>query len=90
MDKKYLIVNPKNGLCNQLASISIGIIFGIITKRDIIFKSFQLDYKNFENVCSFESVIDIDHLQTIINKKGLNINIYSNILHIKYHIILSN
>jgi len=78
MDKKYLIVNPKNGLCNQLASISIGIIFGIITKRDIIFKSFQLDYKNFENVCSFDSVINVNHLQSIINKKNLSINIYSN------------
>ena len=77
--KKYLIISPKNGLCNQLASISIGIILGLIMNRDIIFKSFQIDYKNFENVCSFDSIIDIEHLNNILKNKKLNINIYSNI-----------
>ena len=76
---KYLIISPKNGLCNQLASISIGIILGLIVNRDIIFKSFQIDYKNFENVCSFDSIIDIEHLNNILKKKNLDINVYSNI-----------
>jgi hypothetical protein len=78
MNKKYLIVNPKNGLCNQLSCISIGIIFGLLTNRDVIFKSFQIDYKDFENVCSFDSIIDISHIQNILNYKRLNIHIYSN------------
>jgi hypothetical protein len=79
MNKKFLIVNPKNGLCNQLASISIGIILGIISNRNVIFKSFQIDYKNFENVCPFDSIIDIKHLKSIIDNKKLNINIQSDI-----------
>ena len=41
MDNKYLIIRPKYGLCNQIYSISKGIIFGIISNRDIIF-SFSL------------------------------------------------
>lgn len=79
MEKKFIIINPKNGLCNQLNSISIGIILGLISKRDVIFSSFQLDYKNIDNKCFFNSVIDIDYIQQIINEKGYNIKIYSDI-----------
>jgi hypothetical protein len=86
---KYLIINPKNGLCNQLASISIGIILGLITNRDIIFKSFQIDYKNFDNICSFDSIIDIENIKNIIKNKNLNINVYSN-MNIKGKKIITN
>ena len=63
MRDRYLIVRPKYGLCNQLFSISKGIIFGLISDRDVIFNSFQLDYKNDNNTCDFHDVIDIIHLQ---------------------------
>jgi hypothetical protein len=75
---KYLIVRPKYGLCNQLYSISKGIIFGLISSRDVIFSNFQMDYRIENNTCNFENIIDIEHLQNIIDKKNLNINIQSN------------
>jgi hypothetical protein len=75
---KYLIVRPKYGLCNQLYSISKGIIFGLISSRDVIFSNFQMDYRMENNTCNFENIIDIEHLQNIIDKKNLNINIQSN------------
>lgn len=78
MKKNYLIIHPKNGLCNQLQSISKGIILGIISNRDIIFKCFQLDYKNFDNLCPFDTIIDIKNLQKKLNMKNINVNIDSN------------
>jgi hypothetical protein len=78
MNKKYLIIQPKNGLCNQLYSISRGVVLGLISKRDVIFKSFQLDYKNIENTCPFDAIINIDHIQNKLNEKNININIISN------------
>jgi hypothetical protein len=77
MEKKFLIICPKNGLCNQLNSISIGIILGLISKRDIIFSSFQLDYKNINNICPFDSVIDINHIQQKLIEKNIEIKLYS-------------
>lgn len=79
MEKKYLIITPKNGLCNQLSSISIGIVLGLISNRDVIFKSFQLDYKNINNVCKFDQVIDIINLQKKLINNGIKIRIYSDI-----------
>ena len=78
MANKYLVVRPKYGLCNQLYSISKGIIFGILTKRDIIFSNFQMDFRYEDNLCNFEDVIDIIHLQNILNDKHINIKILSN------------
>ena len=77
MRDRYLIVRPKYGLCNQLFSISKGIIFGLISDRDVIFSSFQLDYKNENNTCDFHDVIDIIHLQALLNSFNINIKIYS-------------
>lgn len=76
---KYLVISPKYGLCNQLLSISIGIICGIISNRDIIFKGFQLDYRSNENMCNFNEIIDIDYLQNIINNSLFKIRLYSNL-----------
>ena len=75
MERNFLIVRPKYGLCNQLLAISKSIIFAIISNRDIIYHSFQLDYRNTENICNFHDVIDIDHLQKIMN--NISIKIYS-------------
>jgi hypothetical protein len=75
--KKYLIIRPKYGLCNQLLSISKGIIIGEIIKRDIIFIGFQIDYRNESNICNFKDIIDIEHLKTIIKEMNLNVNIDS-------------
>jgi hypothetical protein len=76
-NKKFLIIRPKYGLCNQLLSISKGIIFGIISNRDVIYSNFQLDYRHENNVCEFHDIIDIEHLQKILINLGLNIKIYS-------------
>ena len=78
INKKFLIVRPKYGLCNQIYSISKGIIFGMITNRDIIFSKFQLDYRDENNSCSFHEIINIDNLKNILNKYNIKINIYSN------------
>jgi hypothetical protein len=77
MKNKYLIVTPKYGLCNQLMAISKGIILGIITNRNIIFKNFQLDYRNNENRCDFDEIIDIEYLKKILIKYNISINIDS-------------
>ena len=74
MNQNFLIIHPKYGLCNQLLAISKSIIFGLITKRDIIFRSFQMDYRDINNTCDFHDIIDIEFLETIIK----NIKIYSN------------
>lgn len=79
MNRKFLIIKPKYGLCNQLLSISKGIVYGIISKRDVIYHSFQLDYRDENNVCEFSDIIDIEHLQGIIKKINIDINIESNI-----------
>jgi hypothetical protein len=75
---KYLIVRPKYGLCNQLYSISKGIIFGIISNRNVIFSNFQMDYRDENKMCNFEDIIDIVHIQEVINNKNLKIKIFSN------------
>jgi hypothetical protein len=77
--KKFLIIRPKYGLCNQLYSISKGIILGIISNRDIIFNGFQLDYRNIENICNFNEIIDINYLQYLLDNSNLNLKIYSDI-----------
>jgi len=78
MKKNILIIKPRYGLCNQLSSISKGIIYGYLTNRDIIFNGFQLDYRHDDNLFDFDEVINIDDLQKTINKYNLNINISSN------------
>jgi hypothetical protein len=77
MKDKFLVITPKYGLCNQLLSISKGIIFGLITNRNVIFTSFQLDYRNVNNTCDFHDIIDIEHLKKIIIKNNIDVNIYS-------------
>jgi len=73
--KKILIIRPKYGLCNQLKSISKGIIFAIISNRDIFFDKFQLDYRDENNSCDFKEIIDINHLQQIILNNNLSVKI---------------
>ena len=77
--KKFLIIRPKSGLCNQLYSISKGIILGIISNRDIIFNGFQLDYRNIENICNFNEIIDINFLQYLLDRSNLNLKVYADI-----------
>lgn len=77
INEKFLIVRPKYGLCNQIYSISKGIIFGIISNRDVIFSKFQLDYRNENNLCSFHEIINIDNLKNILNNYNIKINISS-------------
>jgi hypothetical protein len=79
MEKKKLIIKPRYGLCNQLLSISKGIIFGIISDRDIIFNGFQIDYRDENNLCEFNSIIDIDYLQQLMIDQNINIKISSNL-----------
>ena len=90
MINNYLVITPKYGLCNQLLSISKGIILGIISKRNIIFKSFQLDYRNDNIRCDFHDVIDIDHLKSILTKKNIDISIHSKNINCKKIITYTN
>lgn len=78
MSKKILIIKPRYGLCNQLSSISKGIIYGHLCNRDIIFNGFQLDYRHDNNLLDFHEVINIEELQKTINKFGLNVKVISN------------
>ena len=78
INKKFLIVRPKYGLCNQIYSISKGIIFGIISNRDVIFSKFQLDYRDENKLCSFHEIINIDYLKYVLTNNNININIHSN------------
>jgi hypothetical protein len=78
-ERKYLIVRPKYGLCNQLYSISKGIIFALISDRDIFFSGFQLDYRDENNLCEFHNIIDVDYLQKILDDNKINIKIYSDL-----------
>jgi hypothetical protein len=77
--KKYLVVRPKYGLCNQLYSISKGIIYGIISNRDIIFSGFQIDYRDEDNLWEFSDIININDLQDKLKKLNLKINISSDL-----------
>jgi hypothetical protein len=77
--KKFLIIRPKYGLCNQLYSISKGIVLGIISNRDIIFNGFQIDYRNIDNICNFNEIININHLQYLLDNNNLNLKVYSDI-----------
>jgi hypothetical protein len=74
----YLIVRPKYGLCNQLLCISKGIIFAHLTNRVLVFSGFQVDYRDQDNLYNFQDIIDIDHLQSVVNFLKLNVTIYSN------------
>jgi len=78
MNKKILIIKPRYGLCNQLSSISKGIIYGYLSNRDIIFNGFQLDYRHDDNLIDFHEVINIEDLQKTINKFNLNVKVISN------------
>ena len=78
MSKKILVITPRYGLCNQLSSISKGIIYAFLTNRDIIFNGFQLDYRHDDNLMEFHEVINIEELQKTIYKYNLNIIVSSN------------
>ena len=72
---KLLIVRPKYGLCNQLLSISRGIICAIISKRDIYFHNFQIDYRDENNLCDFNDIIDTDHLKKMISDLNITLQL---------------
>ena len=76
-NKKYLIIRPKYGLCNQLTAISKGIIFGILSERDIFFSGFQLDYRDENNICEFHDIININYIQKKLIEKNIFIKIFS-------------
>ena len=77
MSKKYLVVRPKYGLCNQLYSISKGIVYGLVSNRNVIFSGFQIDYRDENNLWDFESIININDLQNKLDNLNLNIKISS-------------
>ena len=79
MNDKIFILEPRSGLCNQLNCIVIGLILGIIFDRDIYFHGFQIDYMNQNNLYDFEKIINIDHINIILNKYDIKIKIIKNL-----------
>lgn len=74
--RKFFIVTPKSGLCNQLIAINKAIILGHIYQRDVCFIGFQLEYNNEKNRVSFDKIINTKRLQEIIFEIGLDVFIW--------------
>ena len=75
MKEKVFILEPRSGLCNQLNCIAIGLILGIVFNRNIYFNGFQIDYLNENNLHEFDKIIDIDHINNILKKYDIKIQI---------------
>lgn len=80
-DKKIFIVTPRGGLCNQLVSITNGIIYSDYFNRNVHFNGFQVDYKNNEEYVSFDKILNFEKIQNKINKLNLSVNL---LIDIKY------
>jgi len=83
IDKKIFIVTPRGGLCNQLISVTNGIIYSNYFNRDIHFNGFQLDYKNNQKYIKVDKILNIKKIQTIINELNLSVNILIDIAYDK-------
>jgi len=88
--KKVFIVTPRFGLCNQLYSITKGIIYSHIYKRDIYFDGFQVDYKNINNLYPIDSIINIDKINEILKEFNIDVCILKEIPKEKIQNIDSN
>lgn len=77
MNNKIFILEPRAGLCNQINCIAIGMILGILYKRDLYFNGFQIDYMNENILTSFDKIIDVKKLKSIC--KNYKIKILDNI-----------
>src|SRR5437016_946385 len=71
---KFLLVVPMSGLCNQLIGIVNGIILAHLSKRVLSIHGFCVDYRNCDYI-PIQDVLDIDHLNTIINELELSTQI---------------
>ena len=74
--KKVFVVTPRFGLCNQLLSITKGIVYAHIYGRDVYFDGFQNDYRYSSVLSPFDSIFNVDK----INKELAEININVRIL----------
>jgi len=74
IDRKIFIITPRGGLCNQLITITNGIIYGHYFNRDIYFNGFQIDYKNNEYI-DLTSILNLNKLNETINNLKLSTNI---------------
>jgi hypothetical protein len=79
MIKKIFIVTPRGGLCNQLVSITKGIIYANYFNRDIHFNGFQLNYNNHNEYIDCDKVLNFNILQYNINKLNLSVNILDSV-----------
>ena len=77
MNNKIFILEPRAGLCNKINCITIGIVLGILYKRDLYFNGFQIDYMNENILTNFDNIIDVSKLKKICKK--YNIKILDNI-----------
>ncbi len=73
MNNKIFILEPRAGLCNQMNCITIGIVLGILYKRDLYFNGFQIDYMNENILTNFDKIIDVSKLKKICKKYKINI-----------------
>ena len=89
-DKKIFIVTPRGGLCNQLVSITNGIIFSNYFNRDVHFNGFQLDYKNPDEYIAFEKILNFKKLQKSINDLDLKVNIIIEVDYNKKYKMIEN
>lgn len=79
MNNKIFVLEPRSGLCNQLNCIAIGLILGSIYNRNIYFNGFQVDYSNEYILNDFVNVIDINHLNRLLNQHNINTKIIDKI-----------
>jgi hypothetical protein len=89
-DKKIFIVTPRGGLCNQLISITNGIIYANYFNRNIHFNGFQLDYKNNDEYICCDKILNFKLLQNNINKLNLSVNILIDITYDKIYKKIDN
>lgn len=79
MNNQIFVLEPRCGLCNQLNCIAMGVILGVLYKRDIYFHGFQLDYMNENELIKFEEIINTNHLIEIMESMNIKIKILKSI-----------
>ena len=72
--------NNKCGLCNQLYSIVAGIKYCIFNNINIIFIKNFLKSINTNNYCSIDEIIDLNLLNTFLQKYQVYITCYNNFI----------